>query len=534
MVNSQAPSSTRLDPKIRYYIHRTNEKTIVPLIPADQLPFHLKDFPPNLNHRQLAEGGWKFLDDTSEVPFPLPLLNASVQPSTALKPNKASGKTRNLILGASRNDGTVTKGSNKEELSSKTFSTNELVPASTQVEDVNVLRKAAKATIKSRPTYVRVHSLTDSMAAIYTQDAHKFGYKKLSPKKRETESQEEREYCRRWIRTGGCIHETKGCWYRHEMPLLEELRKIGIMKLPQWYRESRKDMLKLSLLELSPKADHSSTLGPHAVKTEKEQVPEKENDHITLSSHGTHNTSTANDLILMDMEESDPKSQASPIAVVMSKSSDKLHDLNADSRAVKMPDSVSHSPSDSIIRSQQPASTSTQNDVEAPLRDSIDPHANALPKPVIRREQCKTSLINRSTNSFNGATTISSIVSAPETISKPTKTCNDISRRISQAATKKNRRTCTPLTDSHKLTILGPSKGKQGVIEKCDIALGDSALRIAEDTIVKLAKISNKRKVLPRKICKVKTQQDLESEKVSSSSEKKGMDVLYATVDEAD
>lgn len=65
---SHTPASTQraqLPEGIRYYIVRP-DKTMVPLVPADQLPFQLNGIPRQLSHQQLSSEKWEYFADTSD------------------------------------------------------------------------------------------------------------------------------------------------------------------------------------------------------------------------------------------------------------------------------------------------------------------------------------------------------------------------------------------------------------------------------------------------------------------------------------
>lgn len=47
-----------------YYILRKPENVMVPLVPADQLPFQVEGIPQSLSHRQMSDEGWKMLHET--------------------------------------------------------------------------------------------------------------------------------------------------------------------------------------------------------------------------------------------------------------------------------------------------------------------------------------------------------------------------------------------------------------------------------------------------------------------------------------
>ena len=50
-------------------------------------------------------------------------------------------------------------------------------------------------------------------------------------------NQDDKIYCSHWIRHGECDYTQQGCRYKHVMPPLEELRKIGFKATPRWYVE---------------------------------------------------------------------------------------------------------------------------------------------------------------------------------------------------------------------------------------------------------------------------------------------------------
>lgn len=90
--SSMPPSMTAqqfsLDERHRYYIVRPDH-TMVPLIPADQLPFQLQDIPFRLTYPQMSTGKWKFLAETSETPVPLSIVSSSLSPRHPQTPPKS-------------------------------------------------------------------------------------------------------------------------------------------------------------------------------------------------------------------------------------------------------------------------------------------------------------------------------------------------------------------------------------------------------------------------------------------------------------
>jgi hypothetical protein len=61
---------------LRYYILREPGSVIVPLVPADLIPMAIHGVPRQLSHRQMAEGGWKFVAETFEPAVLLPNISS--------------------------------------------------------------------------------------------------------------------------------------------------------------------------------------------------------------------------------------------------------------------------------------------------------------------------------------------------------------------------------------------------------------------------------------------------------------------------
>jgi len=63
----------------RYYIVRQPDNIMVPLVPVDHLSFQIPGVPRQLNHRQISEQKWQFVDETTESPSILSIDSASLQ-----------------------------------------------------------------------------------------------------------------------------------------------------------------------------------------------------------------------------------------------------------------------------------------------------------------------------------------------------------------------------------------------------------------------------------------------------------------------
>lgn len=178
---------------LRYYFLRGN--TMVPLVPADQLPFQLEGIPRQLTHRQTSDEHWKFLQENNHTPVTLQL-QAPTSPVTS--PSTPEAKPRYLA------------------------------------PDHLVLKKlcaSRAATPKDTPTL-----LSDPPASSNRKDSLRSGYHNPYPSGI-VPDESKKEFCTHWIQTGSCAFVHIGCKYKHEMPAKEKLQELGFRETPWWYQQ---------------------------------------------------------------------------------------------------------------------------------------------------------------------------------------------------------------------------------------------------------------------------------------------------------
>ncbi|KAJ4291829.1 hypothetical protein N0V90_009725 [Kalmusia sp. IMI 367209] len=283
MASTPELSPIRLDPKIRYYILRQHGNAIVPLIPADQLPFQFKGFPKNLNHRQLSEGGWKFLDETPEIPFPLAIAKPRSQPPVCTELDIPKHTVAHAK--AVQNSGHI----GKLKVSG---------PPNVMISNTNP-----------------VQSLTDNMAAIYNKDARRIGYTKLAASSTKPIGLKKEEHCRHWVKTGRCIFAQE-CWYRHKMPSMEKLTEMGFVDIPRWYRGRGSVAQKGPNQGGASKLPHSSPKSPTQTDTTKKSLEKEKGTKSNaiepqVSKDYGYKTNTANEPMLIDFHDPSESSQGS-------------------------------------------------------------------------------------------------------------------------------------------------------------------------------------------------------------------------------
>jgi hypothetical protein len=236
--------------------------------------------------------------------------------------------------------------------------------------------------------------------------------------------------------------------------------------------------------------------------------------------------------MLMDMDDTSSESQRGPIAAPASNSSGNLHSSNGASRLVETPDRTADSLPASVTKFRRSESSPAEDNSEAPVLDSNDPHKDAPLDSVAKRERSKAASSNTLETTVDDELPVLMAVSALEITSKPSEKRSDVPHYSSQA-NKKTRRTCTHDADLHTPTVLSVNEKKANANMQCDANLGDPTLHIPEDRAARTVRISAKRKVLPRKTCKVQIRGNAPKPKHYISKERGGTDVTSTTVGEA-
>jgi hypothetical protein len=207
----------------RFYLLRGT--TMVPLVPADQLPFQLRGLPRQLSHRQMSDENWKLLHETKHpalsfairvpdsisttTPSPLPTLSSH---SRFLAPDHHVRSSPKDIKDGATQDKRWAAPSNPNHTFPSVPHNFSTVALGTPV------------------------SMSDTFASIYRNDAQRFGYHTPYPSGIEPD-QSKKEFCTHWIQTGECAFTSVGCKYKHEMPTIDRLRQLGFTQRPKWWKE---------------------------------------------------------------------------------------------------------------------------------------------------------------------------------------------------------------------------------------------------------------------------------------------------------
>ncbi|CAI6313955.1 unnamed protein product [Periconia digitata] len=280
----------------RYYIVRRPDNTMIPLIPADQLPISVQGIPKILTHRQMSDEGWKFVDETYSLATLLPLKiterTTFNDPATHSSENASSFRENASKFRAPDRDfkSSIYKKVSRAQPSTGT----QPIAILSDAEKVTAPSPRPQSSLSPRPygtqsdtgrlqasTY-SAQSLSDDFAKVYANSAQRLGYRP-NPSGIEPDHNK-KVYCTHWIKTGECNFIAQGCKYKHEIPPMEELRKIGFTQVPQWYKE-KQALTRQGPTWMQQRRNQLKKLEEEKNQEEEEDKDEDETSQVSMPPH---------------------------------------------------------------------------------------------------------------------------------------------------------------------------------------------------------------------------------------------------------
>lgn len=229
---TKIPSSLHHQPpQLRYFVVRDNGN-MVPLIPADELPYSVRlEGVQRVMSTQNASG----MTMVGTLPFTgrfFRVDNSLTQRSTTKTPPTL--RINNLLT--------------RPNLSG-TDSWNPLSPAGETLPQRSLPPSATAATWRARndgsanETQAKIDRIVASEPqALTTKNSGTTSEDSLSSPKSSPDASN-KVYCAYWIRNGECDYTQQGCRYKHEMPDKAGLESIGFKSVPRWWQERTKPVI---------------------------------------------------------------------------------------------------------------------------------------------------------------------------------------------------------------------------------------------------------------------------------------------------
>lgn len=215
-------------PRLNYFISRSNGN-IVPLIPADELPYKVRLFGVQRVMRMEETHGMNHVGThpITGQSFKLEsdILHTSADATISERRNVVAPKQ--LFVESDRSPSTPNRGQ---------------VPSRQQPASATAVSwRSANDTPSPKPLITAGDTVTpNSPSLIHTpQTTLKTTRTFTSSPSSSSSEPGDKVYCTHWIRHGECDYMQQGCRYKHEMPDKETLASIGFRVEPRWWQEKK-------------------------------------------------------------------------------------------------------------------------------------------------------------------------------------------------------------------------------------------------------------------------------------------------------
>ncbi|KAI6817676.1 hypothetical protein KC332_g11418 [Hortaea werneckii] len=237
-------------PRPLYFISRNNG-VLVPLVPADELPYtiRLQGLLRVLRFDQTV--GMQHVGTAPYTGMTFKIEEDGVHRSTSQPPTGLHSRSQSALVNP------VKKYLAPDALARQALAqTANIQPAPiTALETSRISAHEASSNWRSNAsttanptTSNTTQSIIDAIVSTTSgaAEAARVGYvprSTVAPPSGAQPDQDKKEYCTYWIRTGECDYMQQGCLYKHEMPDKATLEKIGLGRnLPRWWIEKQSGM----------------------------------------------------------------------------------------------------------------------------------------------------------------------------------------------------------------------------------------------------------------------------------------------------
>ncbi|KAI7192095.1 hypothetical protein KC343_g1430 [Hortaea werneckii] len=236
-------------PRPIYFISRNNG-VIVPLVPADELPYtiRLQGLPRVLRFDQTV--GMQHVGTAPYTGMTFKIEDEGAHRSTSQPPGGLHARSQSALVHPGKKylaPDALARQALTQTANSQLASVTALEASKVSAHEASSNWRSTSST--SKPTTSNTtQSMIDAIVSTTSgaAEAARVGYVPRStvvPPSGAQPDQEKKQYCTYWIRTGECDYMQQGCLYKHEMPDKATLEKIGLGRnLPRWWIEKQSGM----------------------------------------------------------------------------------------------------------------------------------------------------------------------------------------------------------------------------------------------------------------------------------------------------
>ncbi|GAB1740253.1 hypothetical protein NU219Hw_g5369t1 [Hortaea werneckii] len=237
-------------PRPLYFISRNNG-VLVPLVPADELPYtiRLQGLPRILRFDQTV--GMQHVGTAPYTGMTFKIEDEGAHRSTSQPPGGLHARSHSALVNPVKKylaPDALARQALAQTANNQQAPVTVLEPFKMSAHEASSNWRSTTSTTPKPTTSNTTQSIIDAIVSTTSgaTEAARVGYVPRSttaPPSGAQPDQDKKEYCTYWIRTGECDYMQQGCLYKHEMPDKATLEKIGLGRnLPRWWIEKQNGM----------------------------------------------------------------------------------------------------------------------------------------------------------------------------------------------------------------------------------------------------------------------------------------------------
>ncbi|KAI7283016.1 hypothetical protein KC345_g3149 [Hortaea werneckii] len=237
-------------PRPLYFISRNNG-VLVPLVPADELPYsiRLQGLPRVLRFDQTV--GMQHVGTAPYTGMTFKIEDEGVHRSTSQPPGGLHARSQSALVNPVKKylaPDALARQALAQTANDQQAPVTALEASKTSAHEASSNWRSTASTSANPNTSNTTQSIIDAIVSTTSgaAEAARVGYvprPTVAPPSGAQPDQDKKEYCTYWIRTGECDYMQQGCLYKHEMPDKATLGKIGLGRnLPRWWIEKQSGM----------------------------------------------------------------------------------------------------------------------------------------------------------------------------------------------------------------------------------------------------------------------------------------------------
>lgn len=392
----QGPNTHHNQPRILYFISRNNG-TIVPLVPADELPFNIRlaDVPRVMTFDQTCGMQHVGTAPYTGLTFKLEHGTSTMMHRSSSNPDPSHSRSTGFTTNRFRAPDALAL----QALATPSATGEPMFPLPQRRVSAHELASSWRKAPTSQPVD-KTQDVIDAIVSTQSgaETAARIGYQSrtnvIQAPSGNIPDPDKKEYCTYWLRTGECAFTQQGCLYKHEMPAtLEKLQELGFRRWPEWWQKVHQQVrldaggdrmmtapaVKPAVWLKHRKASESSSDGDESESGDEQAVQKDEIKNVTkpASGKGTGNDSSC----FSNVQQIEGKSRQQSLVGDLISFSAPPDRPSSGASASTSPVSTTATPTSASSSDTTNEAQSTSHKVFVPAGESAEVHIAEAKKP---------------------------------------------------------------------------------------------------------------------------------------------------------